>query len=104
MAVPALEDRTFILGVEEGWNKYFEVTVRFLKKVERAEHDDYYLFADETTGTNYWLTPRYKADAIPLAAVAQIMVNIEISAPAPDGVDVLPPPRFATGSLKPAAS
>jgi hypothetical protein len=70
-----LENHDFILGVEEAWDSYYEVMVRFVEEVT-IRANIHYLFVDEETKKHYYLKPRHKGHRIESVFVEHIYVNL----------------------------
>jgi len=71
-----LENHEFLLGVEEKWDLYYEVTVVFIKEVA-VENNNYHVFVDKKNEKYYRLKPRYTGHQIEgIFVEKKIIVNI----------------------------
>ncbi|MGB8215266.1 MAG: hypothetical protein WCE68_17085 [Anaerolineales bacterium] len=100
MKTNTLENQEFLLGVEEGWDSYFEVTVKFYKEVTIHGYP-YHLFLDEKGEKLYYLRPRYKGHSIEgIYVEKQILVNIAKEDGDVDLNNHQPPPFYTMGILR----
>jgi len=100
MKTNILKGHDFILGVEEDWNSYYEVKVKFIEEVS-VDIYTYHLFKDQKNGNYFYISPRYKEHQIEgVFAEQRIIVNIFKGS-----LDILQekniqPEFYATGILK----
>lgn len=95
-----LTNNVFLLGVEENWDTYHEVTVRFVEKVNIGEYT-YYLFVDIKTDEHFYLRPRYAGHRIEgISAEKRIVVNLFKRTLDVDPGSDQQPQFYATGLLQ----
>jgi len=70
-----LETRSYILGVDETWDNYYELTVKFIEEVTIGEYS-YHHFIDESSNNSFYLKPRYTGQSIEWVMVQNVIVNI----------------------------
>jgi hypothetical protein len=76
MKLSDLKKADFLLGIEENWDTYIEVIVKFIETVSIDDHI-YYLFVDKGNNQSFYLYPRYKGQYIEDAlAKKQVAVNV----------------------------
>ncbi len=91
-----LDNKEFLLGIQENWDSYYEATVQFVNE-SIIKGFNYYVFTDKRTGSLYYLLPRYKGQFIEgIFARKRIIVNIAKQGPNIDQPLVF----FATGILQ----
>ncbi len=95
-----LENHDFVLGVEEEWNLYYEVIVKFIEEVT-INANTYHLFVDESTKKYFYLRPRYSGHNIAGVFVEkQVIVNLFAVDSEPYQADKKQSITHATGVLK----
>src|SRR5512143_3377051 len=101
MRVELFGEREFLLGIEESWDSYKEVTVRFVDDATIAGHT-FHIFRNPQSQTSFYLRPRYEGHRI--AEVLGGKVVVSIYAWDPDSSRQLQPRFYATGLLQLARS
>ncbi len=100
MKTNILENQDFLLGVQEDWDSYYEVKVKFIKEVNIGVYI-YYLFADKNTEKSFCLSPRYEGHHIEgIYVEKQIVVNLFKGGLDVNQVYNKQPIFYATGLLK----
>jgi hypothetical protein len=99
MSTSVLENRDFVLGLEENWDSYHETKVRFSREVIISGYT-YYLFTENNTGKVFFLSPRYADQLIEGVIVEKrIVVNLFTGQFDADETEMEQPTPFATGLL-----
>jgi hypothetical protein len=75
MKTSLLENYEVLLGVEEKWDSYYEVTVNFIEEVSIDAYT-YYLFVDQNTKKHFYLRPRFVGDQIEDVLTKKVVVNL----------------------------
>jgi hypothetical protein len=76
MKTNTLENQDFLLGIQEEWDLYHEVAVKFIKEITTQGYG-YHLFADAKGEMSYYLRPRYSGHDIEgIFVEKRIIVNI----------------------------
>jgi hypothetical protein len=71
-----LDKLDFVLGIEESWDSYIEVEVRFTQK-KIINGFEYFIFEEKKSKKEYLLSPRYEGQQIEMVLIEkQIIVNI----------------------------
>jgi hypothetical protein len=92
-----LENRNFILGIQETWNSYLEVKVQFTQEIT-SHGFTYHIFMDKETNQTYYLSPRYEGQQIENVLIDnRIIVNIARRTPS---IEEQPPITIGAGILK----
>ena len=100
MKTNVLENKSFVLGVEESWDSYHEIEVKFVKEL-RIDTYSYYIFEDTKTKQTFYLSPRYTGHHIEgIFADRQIVVNISKRDTNSGQTNTKPPQFYAIGILQ----
>ena len=100
MKTNILEHRDFLLSVQEEWDSYYEVTVKFIKEVTTHGYT-YHLFTDKEAEKSYYLRPRYTGHDIEgIFVEKRIIVNIAKKDSDVDRGNNQSPIFYATGILQ----
>jgi hypothetical protein len=95
-----LRNQDFLLGIEESWDSYYEVTVKFVEEVTIGPHTYHHLL-DPKNQKSFYLRPRYVDHHIEGIFVdRQIVVNISKTDTDGGQTNIRPPRFYATGILK----
>ncbi|NCP87984.1 hypothetical protein GW781_13445 [bacterium] len=100
MKTNIFKNQNFILGVEEEWDIYYEVAVKFVEEVTINNYW-YHVFSDENTGKTFYLRPLFSGHPIEgIFIEKRIDVSISKKEHPVDKTNTKIPTDYATGILK----
>ena len=97
MNTDILKNRDFLLGIQQDWDSYYEVTVRFVREMV-VSHFTYYLFTEKKTEKLFYLSPNFVGHDIKNVTIEK-RIFVKVFVENPKRQKTKQPDLFADGVL-----